>query len=288
LSTTATAAGRPLRVGIQGVRASFHDVAARRHFVGQALEPVECPSFSGLCASLRDGQADRCLMAIENSIAGSILTNYGLLETHGFKIAGEVYLRIELHLMALPGQQLADIRQVQSHPMALLQCDDFLSAHPHIRAVEGNDTAEVARDIAAQKTPGVAAIASRLAADTYGLAILAEGIETNRQNYTRFLVICRPGDHVSAAAANKASLRFEVAHRPGSLARVLDVFAARGLNLTKIQSVPLLGRPYEYSFHVDLEWDDRQAYLAALQDLAPWVQNLTNFGEYLRGDRPVV
>jgi prephenate dehydratase len=276
----------PLRVGIQGVRASFHDVAARRHFAGQDLEPVECASFSGLCARLADGSADVCLMAIENSIAGSILTNYALLETHGFKIGGEVYLRIELHLMALPGQELGDIRQVQSHPMALLQCDEFLSAHPAIRAIEGTDTAEVAREIAGRGTRGVAAIASRLAAETYGLAILAEGIETNRQNYTRFLAIQRAAEHRPDPAANKASIRFEVAHRPGSLARVLDVLAAGGVNLTKIQSVPILGRPYEYSFHVDLEWDDVACYRKAMAELTAQVTNLAHFGEYPRSPRP--
>jgi prephenate dehydratase len=270
---------------------------------------VECSTFGALAAALASGEADACLMAIENSIAGSILTNYALLETHGFRITGEVYLRIEMNLMALPGQRLADITQVQSHPMALAQCQEFLAAHPAIRAVEGNDTAEVARDIARAGSRGVAAIASRLAAGTYGLEVLAAGIETNRQNYTRFLVISRgeklassgarivrPADAVAGdavaedggagARASKASLRFEVAHRPGSLARVLELLAAAGVNLTKIQSVPILGRPYEYSFHVDLVWDEPAAYGRALDGITKVVRNLIAFGTYPEGERP--
>jgi prephenate dehydratase len=274
-----------LRVGIQGIRASFHDVAARKWFAGREIEPVECATFSRLCSALAARQADCCLMAIENSIAGSILTNYSLLDAHGFRITGEVYLRIEMNLMALPGQTLEQIHQVQTHPMALLQCQEFLSAHPWIKAVEANDTAEVAREIAEKKTAGVAAIASGLAAETYGLSILGAGIETNQQNYTRFLVICRSEDFVADPGANKASIRFEVVHRPGSLSRVLEVLARLGVNLTKIQSVPILGRPYEYSFHVDLEWDDPAAYQRARTEMSAAVTNLISFGEYPRGER---
>ena len=276
-----------LTVGIQGIKASFHDVAAARYFGGKTFEPLECASFTALCTGLQSGEADCCLMAIENSIAGSILPNYSLLGSHGFKIMGETYLRIEMHLMALPGQRLSDIRFVQSHPMALLQCDGFLAAHPAIKVLESADTAESAKEIQSRQLLGHAAIASKLAAETYGLEVLQAGIESNKQNYTRFLVICRPDRYCPTPADNKSSLRFEVADRPGSLAAVLSVFHQHAINMTKIQSVPILGRPYEYSFYVDLEWDDRSRYRAALQAVEQAVTHLAQFGEYPKGVRPV-
>lgn len=275
-----------MNVGIQGVRACFHDVAARKYFGDRAIVPVECQSFKSLAQSLSSGQSDLSLMAIENSIAGSILPNYTLLETYGFKITGEVYLRIEMSVMALPGQKLADIRFVRSHPMALLQCEDFLSSHPWMKALEGADTAESARDIQRDRTQGTAAIASRLAAEAYGLELLAEGIETNKNNYTRFLVIARNDGYQADPRANKASIRFEVADKPGCLARVLGDFSLLSVNMTKIQSVPILGRPYEYSFHVDLEWEDPARYQEAMKRVRGDVINLIHFGEYVRNERP--
>lgn len=275
-----------MKVGIQGVKASFHDVAARKFFAGREFTPVECQSFKALAQSLRDGASDLCMMAIENSIAGSILPNYTLLETYGFKIVGEVYLRIEMSLMALPGQKLEDLRFVRSHPMALLQCEDFLAAHPWLKALEGADTAESARDIQREQAFGHAAIASRLAAEAYGLELIREGIETNKQNYTRFLVIVRSADYVPDTRANKASIRFEVADRPGCLARVLNDLSELTVNMTKIQSVPILGRPYEYSFHVDLEWADAARYQEAMKRIRRDVINLIHFGEYIRSERP--
>jgi prephenate dehydratase len=273
------------KVAIQGIKASFHDVAARKFFDGREIALVECPSFQALCQSLAQ-ESDRALMAIENSIAGSILPNYRLLEEFGFRIIGETYLRIEMTLMGLPGQALHDIRSVHSHPMALLQCEDFLAAHPAMRRIEAADTAESAKLIADQKLAGAAAIASRLAAETYGLEILATGIETNHQNYTRFLVLRREIDRSAAAdsAANKSSIRFEVTHHPGSLARVLDILSERSVNMTKIQSVPILGRPYQYAFHVDVEWERRTDYDQAMEEISPKVVRLIRFGEYPRGD----
>jgi prephenate dehydratase len=284
-----------MKVGIQGVRASFHDVAARLWCEGQEIQAVECPSFPKLAAALRDGDADLCMMAIENSIAGSILPNYSLLETHGFKIVGEVYLRIEHSLMALPGQKIGDLMTVQSHPMALLQCEDFLFAHPGLKAIEASDTAESAKEIADRKLKGAGAIAHKRAAQVYGLEVLAEGIESNKQNYTRFLAICRPTGAPSVKSverANKASIRFEVAHRPGSLAEVLNILGSHSVNMTKIQSVPLPGRPYEYSLHVDLEWEDApgayDSYRHALAKVERSVSHLLHFGEYARGERPAL
>ncbi len=276
------------KIGIRGVKASFHDVAARKFFGVQDIQELECPSFRDLCTRLRDREADSCMMAIENSIAGSILTNYNLLETFGLKIFGEVYLRIEMNLMALPGQRIEDIRMVQSHPMALLQCDEFLANHPQMKIIEATDTADSAKDIREKNLLGVAAIASRLAAEAYGLEVLGAGIETNKKNYTRFLAICRAEDSKSSALANKASIRFEAVDQPGSLGRVLEVFSQNSLNMTKIQSVPLLGRPYEYSFHVDLEWEDRSHFDKAMESIQAkkLVINLILFGEYPKGTRP--
>jgi prephenate dehydratase len=276
----------PIKVGIQGVKASFHDVAAVQYFAGRELIQIECPSFKVLGQKLESGAADYCLMAIENSIAGSILPNYTLMENHGFKILGEVYLRIEMNLMALPGQKLGDLRFVQSHPMALLQCQEFLAGYPELKVLEAADTAESAKDIHEKQMAGYAAIASRLAAETYGLELLAEGIETNKQNYTRFLVICRGEDYCQPNRADKASIRFELPDEPGALARILEVLSRHSVNMTKIQSVPILGRPYQYSFHVDLNWRDESQYLQALKQLESRVINLIHFGNYPKGERP--
>lgn len=274
------------RIGIQGVRAAFHDVAARRYFADEEIELVECATFRRLCQAEADGETDFAMMAIENSIAGSILPNYQLLEQFGLKAVGEVYLRIEMCLMALPGQTIADLSVVRSHPMALFQCQEFLARHPHIQAVEANDTAESAKEIAEGKKRGVGAIASRLAADVYGLSLLAEGIETDRQNYTRFLVISRGERPRPNEKMDKSSLRFEVTDRTGSLLEVLKSFAKHSVNMTKLQSVPILGRPYEYSFHVDLEWDDEARYRLALAEITASTVGLVEFGLYKKDARP--
>jgi len=273
-----------MKIAIQGVRASFHDVAARLFFLNEKVEPVECSTFRELCEVLKSKKAEFAMMAIENSIAGSILPNYSLLESFHFKIVGEVYLRIEMNLMALPGQKVSDLKFVQSHPMALFQCEDFLHTSPALEILEGTDTAESAKNIKDKKLLGYGAIASQLAAETYDLEILESGIETNKQNYTRFLVISRQAQEIGNA--NKSSLRFQTPHSPGSLVNLLKIFVTHNINMTKIQSIPILGRPYEYSFHVDLEWESKESYLQALNELKTKAINLIHFGDYLRGDRP--
>lgn len=281
-----------MKIAIQGVPASFHDVAARKYFQTSVqnteITQVECSTFPLLCQRLQNREADLAVMAIENSIAGSILPNYSLLEKYGFKIQGEIYLRIELNWMALPGTKPDEVRYVQSHPMALFQCENFLLSYPHVQILEGTDTAESAQEIRRRGLRDYSAIASRLAAETYGLEILQSGIETNQQNYTRFLVICRQEDYISESLANKASIRFEAADRPGSLAHVLAAFSENSVNMTKIQSIPILGRPYQYSFHVDLEWEDRSFYQTSIEKIRQNVINLVHFGEYPRGLRPEV
>ena len=279
---------KKLRIGIQGVRAAFHDAAAREYFAGLELELVECPTFRRLCEALVNGETDFNMMAIENSIAGSILPNYLLLEQFKLRVIGEVYLRIEMCLMALPGQNLSDIKLVQSHPMALLQCQDFFAKHPHMQAVEANDTAESAKEIKEKGQRGSAAIASRLAAQVYGLELLAQGIESDSRNYTRFLVVSRGETHRKDQAPDKSSLRFEISHRPGSLLSILSSFLSHGINMTKLQSVPIIGRPYEYSFHVDLEWENEREYKLALEELRLKTVSLVEFGLYKKDTRPVV
>ena len=275
------------KIAIQGVRACFHDVAARKYF-SQGVAPVECTTFRKLCEALARGDADFAMMAIENTIAGSILPNYALLESFGFKILGETYLRIEMCFMALPGQKIEDIRFVQSHPMAILQVQEFLSGLNEIKIVEAADTAESAMEIQQRKLKHYAAVASRLAAETYGLELLQENIETDRWNYTRFLVLCRANDYQKPVGANKASVRFEAEHTPGSLARALAVFSDHEVNMTKIQSLPILGRPYQYGFHVDLEWKDSKKYEQAMEKLKNHTVQLIHFGEYKGGEKPVL
>ena len=271
--------GLPLRVGIQGVAASFHDVAARKYFHDRAIEPVEFNSFQSLCEALAAAQTDFALMAIENSIAGSILPNYQLLEKHRFQIIGEVYQRIVMNIMALPGQTIDNIHSVMSHPMAFLQCEAFFSRHPHLKRIEAADTAESAKEIAQGSMRGCAAIASRFAATTYNLNLLEEGIETDKQNYTRFLVISR-GKRIYPDLPNKTSLRLELSHRPGALLAILSSFDAHKINMTKLQSVPILGRPYEYSFHIDLQWEDLAEFDQAMREIETKSINLIRFGEY--------
>jgi len=276
---------KSLTVAIQGVQACFHDVAARKYFSTSTITPIECSSFRILCDSLSSRKADFAIMAIENTIAGSILPNYALLEKNDFKILGEVYLRIEMCLLALPGQSIEDIRFVQSHPMAILQCQEFLAQLQNVKLIEASDTAESAMEISQKGLKQFAAIASRLAGETYGLNILKENIETDPSNYTRFLVLCRSADYVRPEDSNKTSIRFETGHTPGCLAKILTVFSAHQLNLTKIQSIPVLGKPYQYAFHVDLEWSDYSDFTQALAEMKVYALNIVQFGEYQRGER---
>lgn len=269
-----------LRIGIQGVKAAFHEVAARKYFVGAELEFVECATFQRLCQALQNKETDFNIMAIENSIAGSILPNYLLLERFKLKVIGEVYLRIEMNLMALPNQQISDLHTVISHPMALLQCQDFLNQYPHIKIQEANDTAESAKEIKEKQLLGTGAIASRLAAEVYGLNLLAQNIESDKSNYTRFLAVSRDELFKENQKPDKSSLRFEVSHRPGSLLSILSSFVSHGINMSKLQSVPIIGRPQEYSFHVDLEFADVEEYKHAIEELKLKTVNLIEFGLY--------
>lgn len=272
-----------VRVGIQGARAAFHEVAAVKHFGEENLEVIECETFRELCDQLASNQCDYCVMAIENTIAGSILTNYNLLERYRFKIVGEVYLRIKMNLMALPGQKIEDLKFINSHPMALSQCEEFFSQKPHLQLIESVDTAQSAREIKEKGLKDHGAVASSLAAKMYGLEILNEGIETHKLNYTRFLIISK--NDMALEKGDKASIRFETAHKAGCLVAVLQVLDEHKINLTKLQSVPIVGKPYLYAFHADLEWKEKGQYEKAMVALLDVTEKLVHFGVYPRSHR---
>jgi prephenate dehydratase len=269
-----------LKIGIQGISTCFHEVAARTYF-HDSIEPVECLTFDKLCESLKKKECDFAMMAIENTIAGSILPNYFLLQEFRFSIVGEIYLPIHLHLLAFPGVKLEDIKTVESHPMAIRQCFEYLHKLNGVELRESDDTAISARKVAEKKLKATGAIANELAAKRFGLEILGRRIETHKKNFTRFLVLARNGD--SKDESNKASLSFEVFNEVGSLADVLTVFKNNQINLSKIQSIPVIGKPQEYSIHVDVEWNERKNYDDALKQIQKQTHNLSVLGEYKKG-----
>ena len=268
---------KKLRVAIQGIATSFHEVAALTYFK-EPIETIECLSFHRLCESLKDGESDYAVMAIENSIAGSILPNYFLLQTYHFNIIGELYLPIHMHLLALPGVKLADIKAVESHPMAIRQCSEYLQGLNGIELRESDDTAYSAKRVKELKLKNTAAIANEHAAKKFGLQILDKRIETHKKNFTRFLVLAKKG--TGASEGNKASLSFEVANEVGSLADALMTLKLNSINLTKIQSIPIIGKPSEYSIHIDVEWKRRRNYDDAMKQVLRQVKNLNILGEY--------
>lgn len=270
-------------VAIQGVAGSFHDIAARNFFKEQEIKLVPCDSFKELFAVIKKDNSIIGAVAIENTIAGSLLPNHTLLRESGFKIVGEYKLRIEHQLAAMPGQTIKDIEKVYSHPIALMQCEDFLVEHPHLEPVESEDTAASAKLIAEKKIMGRAAICSRLAAEIYGLEVLAEGIETNKRNYTRFLIIADSwlaDEMLKNIKADKSSLVFSLPHEEGSLAKVLSILSYYHVNLTKIQSLPIIGREWEYMFYINLTFDNYMRYRQALDAIRPFTKDLQLLGEY--------
>ncbi len=265
------------KVAIQGIATSFHEVAAHTYF-DHKVETVECLTFHALCEALKNGKCDYATMAIENSIAGSILPNYFLLQEYHFSIIGEVYLPIHMHLLALPGVKLEDIRSIESHPMAIRQCSEFLHRQAGVEIRESDDTALSAKKVSEHKLKDTAAIANEYAAKKFGLQILERRIETHKKNFTRFLILSKRV--VPSEESNKASLCFEVANEVGSLADALMTFKENKINLSKIQSIPIIGKPSEYSIHVDVEWTKRKSYDAAVKQVLRQVKNLNILGEY--------
>jgi prephenate dehydratase len=220
-------------------------------------------------------------MAIENSIAGSILPNYSLLLSYAFPVVGEIYLPIQLHLMALPGVKFEDVKYVTSHPIAIRQCVDFFDEYPHLNIIESNDTAACAKRIRDEQLTDTVAIANTLAARLYGLDVLERRIESNKKNFTRFLILTHH-ENVGKKQPDKASLCFQVNNKVGALAKVLNIFAEEGVNMSKIQSMPILGKRNEYNFYVDIEWDEPKQYDTAIRQILKYTQNFNILGEYQR------
>lgn len=268
------------KVAIQGIAASFHEVAAMTYF-DDTIDAVECLTFHSLCETLKNGKADFAVMAIENSIAGSILPNYFLLQEYHFSIVGEIYLPIHMHLLVLPGTTIKDIRTIESHPMAIRQCSDYLHRLKGVEIRESDDTALSAKRIKENKLKDTAAIANEFAAKKFGLTILERRIETHKKNFTRFLILSPRTS--PTAESNKASMSFEVANEVGSLADALMTFKNNRINLSKIQSIPVVGKPSEYSIHIDVEWKSRKNYDQAMRAVMRQVRNLNILGEYKKG-----
>ena len=271
------------RVAIQGVKGCFHEQAARLFYEqneGAVPDIFECSTFDGLYSSIETGAADAAVMAIENTVSGGLLPNFELLRKYDRKIKGEVFLRIQQNLMALPGQTIEDIKEVRTHYMAINQTREFFKNYPWIRLVESEDTAKSAAEVAAEGLMGVGAVASELAAELYGLEILAESIETYKQNFTRFLIL-DDSIHVDKSKVNKSSMCFTLSHTPGSLAHVLTILSFYGMNLTRIQSLPIPGQEWQYFFYVDIKFQDYLRYEQALAAVRPLMEDLNILGEYV-------
>ncbi len=268
-----------LTIAIQGIKGSNHHQVALDYF-GTDISLSECDSFDQMVRQILEGSVDKGVMAIENSIAGSIIPNYALVHHNKLHIIGEHYLNIHHHLMALEGQSLEDIKEVHSHPMALLQCKKFFDEYPHIKLVESSDTADSAKYIQEKKLLGVAAIAPKKAAELYHLEIIADDIQTIQHNSTRFIIIKSSNKELPKSEINKASLRFVLDHKRGSLATVLNVLSDCSINLTKIQSLPVIDVPWKYAFFVDVTFDKYEDYQKAHSLLEIMAEEFLVLGEY--------
>jgi len=270
------------KISIQGYEGSFHQVAARQFF-GKDVEVIPCATFKDVVKiAAAKKESDGGIMAIENSIAGSILPNYNLLQKSNLKVTGEVYLQIKQNLLVNPGVKLEDIREVHSHTMALQQCYDFLDKHKW-KLVETEDTALSAKHIHQHKSKHIAAIASKLAAELFDLEIIAPGIQTMKNNYTRFLVLQREDMAKPVEGADKASVNFHTDHSRGSLAKVLTKIAEGGINLSKLQSFPIPGSDFKYSFHADMEFDSLKQFEKVIEEVKPFTEALKIYGVYKNG-----
>ena len=270
------------KIAIQGIKGCFHEQAAYLFYEKEGLEKpqiVECSTFDDLYKRMDDGTADAAIMAIENTVSGGLLPNFELLRKYDRKIKGEVFLRIKQNLMTLPGQKIEDLHEVRSHYMAINQTRPFFNDYPEIRLVEYADTARSAADIAKEGIRGVGAIASELAAEIYGLEIIAESIETYKQNFTRFLIL-DDALQVDQSRINKASMCFTLPHKPGSLTHVLTILSFYDMNLTRIQSLPIPGQEWQYFFYVDIKFEGYERYQQALSAVKPLMTDLNILGEY--------
>ena len=267
-------------IAIQGYRGCFHQEAAAKYFNSNELTVLECDTFNKLGEAISDEVAPIGIMAIENSIAGSILQNYRILRENNFTIVGEVFLRIVHNLMALPGDNIASIKEASSHPMAIKQCLHFFKQHPHIKLVESIDTALSAKVVSENKLKGFAAIASKTAAQLYDLEILNESIETSKINYTRFFIIQKNEGIINHDEVNKASIYLRVLDKPGCLLKVLKIIEDQNTNISKLQSYPVLGKVSEYFFHLDLEFVQYDQYKNIMDKLQDVTMELKELGSY--------
>lgn len=271
------------RIAIQGFIGSFHDIAANQYFDGEQLQLICCPTFEDVFENIKRDPTVIGMTAIENTIAGSLLHNYELLRDSGTTIVGEHRLHISHCICCLPEDDWDTIHEVHSHPVALMQCRGFLAGHPTLKAVESEDTAGAAKDIAENQSHGQAAICSSEAARLYGMKILEDNIEDNKHNFTRFLVVCNPmkADMLrSLEQTNKSSMVFALPHEEGSLSQVLSILSFYKINMTKIQSLPIIGHEWEYLFYVDVTYDNLTRYRQSIDAIAPLTRELKILGEY--------
>ena len=278
------------KVAIQVVPGSYHDIAAHKYFKDEPIELICCNTFEEVFKKMKKDSSVLGLVAIENTIAGSLLHNYELLRESGATIIGEHKLRISHSIMCLPGEDWSTLTEVNSHPVALAQCREFLQEHPELKVVETEDTAASAKDIQEKQLKGHAAICSKYAAGLYGMKILQEGIETNKHNFTRFLAVCdawTADELKDRSKINKASIVFSTPHSEGSLSQVLSIFSFYKINLTKIQSLPIIGREWEYMFYVDVMFDDYLKYRQSIDAVNPLTKALKILGEYAEGESTI-
>ena len=273
-----------LKVTIQGIEGCFHDAAAREYFAGRSITTVPCDTFNDMFDRLSGDASLLGIMAIENTIAGSLLPNHELLRRSNLEIVGEHKKRISHVLCALPGQDIDSLKEVNSHPMALMQCEQYLLRHPNMKMIESFDTAGAAREISVRKLSGHAAVCGELAANLYNLEILATGIETNKRNFTRFLILADPlmarEFKPREEDLDKSSIEFTLPHTQGALSKVLTIFSFYDINLSKIQSLPVIGREWEYRFYVDLTFDSYVRYRQAIDAVRPLMNDFRILGEY--------
>ncbi|MBR4923977.1 MAG: prephenate dehydratase [Bacteroidaceae bacterium] len=275
------------KIAIQGVPGSFHDIAAHKFFPNEEIELICCDTFEEIFNHIQEDSSVIGLIAIENTIAGSLLHNYELLRDSGTTIVGEHKLRIKHNCVCLPEDDWDTLTEIHSHPVALAQCHNFLKRHPQMKVVEADDTAKSAEVIQTNNMKGHAAICSKYAAELYGMKVLEEGIETNKHNFTRFLVVTdtwRADDLRNRSQSNKATIVFSLPHNEGSLSQVLSIFSFYKINLTKIQSLPIIGREWEYLFYVDVIFNDYLRFRQSIDAVSPLTRELKILGEYAEGE----
>ena len=278
------------KIAIQGTLGSYHDIAAHKYFEGEEIELICCANFEDVFTSIRKDSQVIGMLAIENTIAGSLLHNNELLRQSGTQIIGEYKLRISHSFVCLPDESWEDLTEVNSHPIALMQCREFLGQHPGIKVVEGEDTARSAEIIQQEHLKGHAAICSKAAAERYGMKVLQEGIETNKRNFTRFLILADPSHReilIAGKRINRASLVFSLPHTQGSLSKVLTILSFYDINLSKIQSMPIIGKEWEYRFYIDLTFDNFTRYKQSLEAIRPLTKDFKILGEYAEFNQPL-